>query len=177
MTKYLKIIKSSDIFPKSRIRKPKKYTKRQTVRAIVLNKKGDIALVTNSVHKLFLLPGGGAESKNLRSEIKRECLEEINQVVKIIGVIGKTKEFRDRGEKEYITTCFVARAIKKANKDTRTEEEVKNGLRAVWVNKKKVINIFESQNKKVKSGKIKFYNTAFNVVRDFEFLKEFFNKK
>ncbi len=70
MTKYLKIIKSSDIFPKSRIRKPKKYTKRQTVRAIVINKKGDIALVTNSVHKIFLLSGCGAKRKNLRSEIK-----------------------------------------------------------------------------------------------------------
>ncbi|MFA6258047.1 MAG: NUDIX domain-containing protein [Candidatus Paceibacterota bacterium] len=175
MTKYLKILYNSDIFPKSEIKKPKKYEKRETVKAIVLNRKGEIALVTNPIHNLFSLPGGGAESVNLEIEIIRECLEETNQEVKIIGMVGKTKEFRDKYKKEFTTTCFVAKAVKKFKKDSRTEEEIKNGLRVVWVNKKKLINIFNTQNKKVKAGKINFYNTAFNIVRDGIFIKEYFN--
>jgi len=172
MKKYLKILKHSDIFPNNKIKKPKKYTDRQTVKAIILNKKDEIALVTNPVHKQYLLPGGGIESKNLRKEIIRECLEEINQEVEIVKIVGRTKEFRDRDAKIYTTTCFVAKAIKKVKKDTRTKDEIKNGLSAVWVNKKKLKKILSNQNKKVKNGKINFYNIAFNIVRDGIFVNE-----
>ncbi len=176
MIKYLKVIQSSDVFPKSEIKKPQKYTERQTVKAIVLNNMNEIALVTNSIHNLYSLPGGGADGDNLESEIIRECLEEINQEVKITGKVGVIKEFRDRDAKEYINTCFVALAVKKIDNDTRTEEEIKNGLRVEWVSKEKLKDIFNEQSKKVKDGQISFYNTAFNIVRDQEFLNEYFNK-
>jgi ADP-ribose pyrophosphatase YjhB (NUDIX family) len=177
MTQYLKILKDPDIFPESKIEKPIEYAERQTVKAIVFNKKGEIALVTNPVHNMYLLPGGGAESNNLESEMIRECREEINQEVEITGMVGMTKEFRDRDAKEYITTCFTAKTIKQVEDDTRTEDEVKNCLNVAWVDKEKAMNIFEMQYKKVSNGEIKFYNTAFNIVRDFEFLKEYFRKE
>jgi hypothetical protein len=66
MTKYLKILQSSDVFSKNKIRKPKKYEKRETVKAIVVNKKGEVALVTNPIHNLYILPGGGTESNDLK---------------------------------------------------------------------------------------------------------------
>lgn len=177
MTQYLKILRDSDVFPSSKIEKPIEYAERQTVKAIVFNKKREIALVTNPVHNMYLLPGGGAESNNLESEMIRECREEINQEVEITGIVGITKEFRDRDAKEYITTCFTAKTIKQVEDDTRTEDEVKNGLNVAWVDKEKVMNIFEIQHKKVSSGEVTFYNTAFNIVRDFEFLKEYFSKE
>lgn len=173
MTKYLKIILSSDVFPKSEIEKPSKYTERQTVKAIVLNTKNEIALVTNSVHNLYSLPGGGAESGDLETEIIRECLEEINQEVKIIGTVGVIQEFRDRDAKEYINTCFEAMALGMVDGDMRTEDEIKNGLRVEWVSKNKAEGIFKEQSKKVKDGEISFYNTAFNILRDQEFLREY----
>src|SRR3989339_1576761 len=172
MKKYLKILKHSDIFPQGNIKKPKKYTDRKTVRAIILNKKDEIALVTNSIHKQFLLPGGGVESKNLKKEIIRECLEEINQEVEITKIIGRTKEFRDRDAKMYTTTCFFGYAIKKTKKDMRTESEIENGLRVVWVNRKRLQDIFKKQNNKVKNGKVNFYNIAFNIARDGIFINE-----
>lgn len=177
MTQYLKILKDSDIFPSSKIEKPIEYAERQTVKAIVFNEKGEIALVTNPVHNMYLLPGGGAERNNLESEMIRECREEINQEVEITGIVGKIKEFRDRDAKEYTTTCFTAEAVKQVEEDTRTKDEIENGLTVVLVDKKKIMNIFEMQYKKVSSGEIKFYNTAFNIVRDFEFLKEYFRKE
>lgn len=175
MTQYLKILKDSDVFPSNKIEQPKEYTERQTVKAIVFNEKGEIALVTNPVHNMYLLPGGGAESNNLESEMVRECREEINQEVEITGIVGKIKEFRDKDAKEYITTCFTAKAIRQVEDDARTEDEIKNGLNVVWVDKEKVMNIFEMQYKKVSNGEVNFYNTAFNIVRDFEFLKEYFS--
>src|SRR3989344_5228926 len=157
MKKYLKILKHSDIFSENKIKKPKKFTDRQTVKAIILNKKDEVALVTNPIHKQYLLPGGGVESKNLKKEIIRECLEEINQEVEIQKEIGRTKEFRDRDAKTYTTICFFGNAIKKSRKDMRTKSEIENGLRVVWVNKEKLKKIFRDQNKKVKQGKINFY--------------------
>jgi len=177
MTNYLKIIQSSNVFPKNEIEKPAKYTERQTVKAIVLSDKGEIALVANSIHNLYSLPGGGAESEDLEAEIIRECLEEINCEVKIIGTIGKIQEFRDRDAKEYIDTCFVALATKTVEGDTRTEDEIKNGLRVEWISKEKVRDIFSRQADKVRAGEISFYNTAFNIVRDEAFLTEYFASK
>ncbi|KKT61320.1 MAG: hypothetical protein UW55_C0033G0001 [Candidatus Giovannonibacteria bacterium GW2011_GWA2_44_26] len=176
MTKYLKIIQSSDVFPKSKLEKPSKYTERETVKAIVKNNKNEIALVTNSVHNLYSLPGGGAESDDLETEIIRECLEEINQEVKIIGTVGVIQEFRDRDAKEYINTCFEALALGEVVGDTRTEDEIKNGLRVEWVSKDRLKEIFAEQSKRVKNGEIGFYNTAFNILRDQEFIKEYFNR-
>lgn len=173
MNKYLMILKDVDVFPISKIKTPKKYKERQTVRAIVLNKKGEIALVTNPIHNLYTLPGGGAESQNLELEIARECVEEINQEIKIIGTVGRIKEFRNREAKEYITTCFVATAVKYIKKDTRTDDEIKNGLSVIWVDEKQLVTIFDTQNKKIKAGEINFYNTAFNIIRDSRFLNEY----
>lgn len=172
MTKYLKILRNSDIFPKIELPKPKKYEKRYTVKAIVLNNKGQVALVTNPIHKFLILPGGGAESANLKKEITRECREEIQQEIEIIKTIGVIKEFRDRDAREYITTCFAAKAVRKVGADLRTNEEIKNGLRVVWVSKKKLKDVFEKQNKKVEAGKVNFYNIAFNIVRDRIFINE-----
>ena len=172
MTKYLKILQNSDIFPENKIKKPKKYQKRQTVKAIVINNKKEVALATNAVHHFFILPGGGAESSNLESERKRECRKKINKEIQITSIVGKTKEFRDRDAKEYIITCFLAKTVKYVKEDNRTEKEIKNDLRVVWVNKKKLKSILKTQNKKVISGKVTFYNTAFNIVRDKIFINE-----
>lgn len=166
MAQYLKILRDSDIFSKKETKKDIKYIDRQTVKAIVVNKKGGVALVTNAIHHLYLLPGGGAESNNLEIEIIRECLEEINQEIEVSSIVGKTQEFRGRDAKKYITTCFFARAIKKVKKDSRTEKEIENGLKVVWVNKKRLKSIFDTQETRVTSGKVSFYNAAFNIIRD-----------
>lgn len=176
MTNYLKRIQSSEVFPNSEIEKPAKYTRRQTVKAIVINDKKEIALVTNSVHNLYSLPGGGAEGSDLEAEIIRECIEEINQKIEITGIVGVIQEFRDRDAKEYITTCYSALVTGTVEGDMRTEDEIKNGLRVEWVSKERVKNIFKKQSKKVKEEEISFYNTAFNILRDQEFLTEYFSK-
>ena len=171
---YLKTLHDSDIGERGVKEEPKEYQHRETVRAIVINEKGQIGLVTNDVHHLYTLSGGGADNDDLEKEIIRECEEEIHQRVEVMEIIGKTKEFRNRDAKEYTTTCFLVKAVGEVGNDTRTEDERNNGLRVEWIEKEKVKDIFQDQNKRIDEGKVDFYNTAFNIRRDTEFLKEYF---
>jgi ADP-ribose pyrophosphatase YjhB (NUDIX family) len=113
-------------------------------------------------------------TKKEEKEIIRECEEEIHQKVEVVTTIGTTKEFRNRDAKEYTTTCFLVKAVGEVDNDTRTEDERNNGLRVEWVEKERLKKIFEDQNKQIDEEKIDFYNTAFNIRRDTEFLKEYF---
>lgn len=170
--KYLKTLKDEDVFTCPKYSTPDQYEDRKTVKIIIENEKGEIALVTNPVHKCFLLPGGGAETDNLYEEARRESLEETRYHVKISGTLNTLYEYRNRNKKHYITTCFLAKALKEDNNDLRTEEEKENGLEVKWVDKNKALKILSKQVDRVKKGEIEFYNTAFNIVRDNHFLKQ-----
>ncbi len=167
---YLKILKDEDIFENPEHQTPNSYKDRQTVKIIVKNDKNEIALITNPIHNFFLLPGGGAESTDLEKEAKREVLEETNYHTEIIKEVGKIEEFRNRNAKHYITTCFLSKTLKENSEDLRTEEEKKNGLVVQWFEYNKALDILQKQTEKVKSGEVKFYNTAFNIIRDHLFL-------
>ncbi len=171
--KYLKTITDKDIFENPKFETPDIFEKRMTVKAVVINDEKKFGFVTNPIHGFYLLAGGGAESDNLEKEIKRECDEEINFEVEILGEIGRVRGYRNRNAKEYETVCFAVKTIKKLPDDTRTEDEKKNGLRVVWFNKNEVIDILKKQVEKVKNGEVDFYNTAFDIVRDSIFFDEF----
>jgi len=174
---HLITITDKDVFLEPAFEKPSVFEKSVTVKAIVLNKGGEIALVTNDVHGLYLLPGGGAETFNLENEIIRECEEEIGYTVELIGRVGQTKEFRNREAKEYTTTCFVAVVVNKVHEDRRTIDERNNGLRVEWFNPKMVSQIFVKQKGALRKGDVKFYNTAFNILRDGSFFESYLLNK
>ncbi len=174
---YLKTIKDEDIFEHPEFEKPAVFEKRTTVKAVVIDNEGKFGFVTNPVHGFYLLAGGGAESNDFEKEIKRECDEEINFEVEVLGEIGRVHEYRNREAKEYETVCFVVKVIKKTGEDTRTEDEKKNDLSVVWLNSKDAQKILKEQVLKVKNGEVGFYNTAFNIVRDQLFFAEIFRQK
>lgn len=168
---YLQTLTDADIFAHPQFEQPGVFEQRATVKAIVQNSDGKFGLVTNTVHGVYLLPGGGADSSDLMREIQRECVEEIGFEVEILGEIGRTHEYRNREAKEYVTTCYVARATKEVLEDMRTEAEKRNGLRVEWFDRDEVSRILTRQIESVRRGEVKFYNTAFNVVRDAFFFK------
>lgn len=172
---YLSIITDKEVFSKPAYENPNSFNLRITVKAIVRDVEGKIALVTNEVHGIYSLPGGGAESSDLENEIKRECEEEIGYTVDLKGLVGQTHEFRNREAKEYITTCFVAEAQELLERDMRTCDERDNGLRVEWVDLNSATSIFLKQKKAVKNGEVNFYNTAFNILRDERFLQAYLN--
>ncbi len=170
----IKIIKDKDIFKKVKFEKPEKYQKRITVKGIIKNPKNNkFAFVTNEVHNFILLAGGGAESDNLEEEINRECQEEIFYSIKNIKKNTEVLEFRNRNAKEYQTVCFYGEIDKKIEEDRRTTDEKNNGLKLVWLDLGEALDIMKKQVEKVKRGEVGFYNIAFNIIRDFYFLKEY----
>ncbi len=62
---HLKIINDKDIFPGKEMVEITEWVPRKTVKVIIKNNLGDIALVTNPIHNCFLLPGGGIDD-NIR---------------------------------------------------------------------------------------------------------------
>lgn len=176
MKKYLETITDEIIFQKPEFASPEKYETRTTVKAIIKNDSGNIAVITNDVHGLYTLPGGGADSENLEEEINRESIEEINWDIKNIEELIRVKELRNRDAKEYETVCFTAEAKSFYDNDTRTDEEKKNNLRVEWLSEEKISDIFAKQYESLEKGEIGFYNTAFNVYRDYAFWKEYLSK-
>lgn len=174
---YLATLRDGNIFSKTEYSTPAYYEKRITVKAIVKNKEGQFAFVTNPVHNFFLLAGGGAESKNLEEEIKRECVEEIRHEVRVLREVGRIHEFRNRDTKEYETVCFLVEAVQETSEDLRTEDEKKNELSVVWLNAERAKNILDEQAMKVREGKVGFYNTAFNILRDQIFFTEYLKQR
>lgn len=166
-----KILRDIDIFTNPEHKVPESFEERQTVKIIIKNKEGKIALITNPVHNLFILPGGGAESDDLIKEAEREAVEETNWFITNIIEVGKLEELRNRGAKHYITTCFTADATTENNEDLRTEEEKENGLVTKWFSLEEALKVMEEQVVKVKRGEVKFYNTAFDIVRDYGFIR------
>ena len=170
---YLFTLRDQDIFKNPEFSTPTSFEKRITVKAVVINEEGRYGFITNPVHKFVLLPGGGAESSDLEVEISRECTEEMALEVSILRQVGAAHEFRNREAKEYDTFCFLVKAGKFLDKDTRTEEEKKNDLSTVWLDKDEALKILTQQQEEVRNGKVSFYNTAFNIERDARFFKEY----
>jgi ADP-ribose pyrophosphatase YjhB (NUDIX family) len=174
---YLATLRDKDIFPFRENQPRESYEKRVTVKAIVTNDKGELCFIANAVHGFYFLAGGGAEGDDLQEEIKRECIEEIQYEIEVVREIGRIHEFRDREAKEYETVCFFVKTKKKISEDLRTEDEKKNNLSSIWMNLDVAQKILEEQVIKVKTGKVNFYNIAFNIVRDQLFLQSFLGKK
>lgn len=171
------ILTDESVFPDSKYEKPTSYEERPTVKVIVENTFGEIVLLTTRDHGIFLLPGGGADSKDLRMEAERECEEEINSNIKIKEVVSSSEEFRNKHGKLYKTTCFSAVAISETLPDARTVSEKENNLRYEWFSKEEVLEIMKAQLSKLKRGEVEFCNLGFNIVRDLFFVEEYLSKK
>lgn len=170
---YIATLRDKDIFPNKEITEVLEWVSRPTVKIIIKNNEGDIALVTNPVHNCFLLPGGGIdEGEDLFIAADRESREEVRYSIRPIEMIGTIEEFRARDKKHYETYGVFAEALEEVIEDLRTEEEKKNQLSVVWVSKDNAEKKFAEQEERLFAGKIDFYNTAFNIVRDHVFLKE-----
>jgi|AntDeeMinimDraft_6_1070357.scaffolds.fasta_scaffold01344_8 ADP-ribose pyrophosphatase YjhB (NUDIX family) len=149
---------------------------RPTVRCIVLKNKNKIGLVTNPIHNLFTLPGGGIEKDESTQEaVVREMREELSSEIEEIELIGDALEQRARNCKHYKTKVFKASFLKENLIDKRTKNEKDLKMMPVWKNLEEVEGIFNQQMEKLNQGKINYYNTSFNIYRDTIFLKEYLN--
>lgn len=166
-------INDLDIFPNKKPNRVDSWSDRKTVKIIVVNEDGNIALVTNSIHRCYLLPGGGIEhGENLAEAADRECREEIGFGIADIQEVGTIEEYRAREGRHYMTYGVVARADEVNESDDRTDNEKNLGMSVEWRSVSDALSVFAEQKEHIKRGEIAFYNTAFNIVRDSAFLDE-----
>lgn len=170
---HLITLKDKDIFPDKEVAEVSEWIPRRTVKIVIKNSYGKIALVTNPIHNCFLLPGGGIdEGEEIFNAADRESREEAKYSIKPIAMIGIIEEFRARDKKHYETYGVFAEALEEVTEDLRAEEEKKNQLTVVWLSKDEAERKFAEQEELLRRGMIDFYNTAFNIVRDYIFFKE-----
>lgn len=146
---------------------------RPTGKAVVFDNEDKVALVGTKVNSFYQLPGGGIDQgESIESGIIRECLEEIGCNVNLEHEVGQIDDYRNRDKKHCINHCYTARLVGEKGELTLTEDEAKNGLHVVWVPLDEAVDILGKEVEQVKRGEVTFYNTAFNILRDYKFLKE-----
>lgn len=139
---YFSIIKDSDIF-ENPLSEPREYIPRPTVKGIVLDGGGRIALIRGRSHSLF--PGGGIEKGESSQEaLIRECKEEIGCDVKIVSYIGTALNFRAKDAKKYEVEFFVANVVGEKGEPITTQED-EQGLPVDWFSQDEVLSVFEKQ--------------------------------
>ncbi len=168
------IFREEDIFPnKNPPVKPVVFEERPTVKAVVFDIDGRVALVGKLMNNFYLLPGGGIHQwETVEESIARECLEEIGCKIKLLHNLGTTEDYRTRDKKHCINYCYSAEVDGNKGEQQLTKEELENGMYVRWFSVSKAVQIFEDQLLQLQAGEVDFYNTGFNIVRDRIFLLE-----
>jgi len=160
------ILRDKDIFPDALDISNVVWKDRLTGKAVLFNEENKIALIGNKVNDFFLLPGGGIEStESIIEGVKRECQEETGCEIEIQNALGITEDFRARDGRHGISYGYSAKVIS-CGTAILTENEADIGTYVRWLSLPEAIELFSSQEKKVKAGEVKFYNTCFNIIRD-----------
>jgi ADP-ribose pyrophosphatase YjhB (NUDIX family) len=135
-------IRDRDIF-ENYSAEPKFYKSRPTVKGIVMDDEGMIALL--SVRDHFLFPGGGVEQgESLDQALMRECKEEIGCDIMIIDYIGVFDQYRAQTAKKYEIHFFIACTIgEKGNPTTSNITELE--AVTLWETKESVLALLEGQ--------------------------------
>jgi len=170
----LAIFHEKDVFPnKGTDVADVDFEDRRTGKAVVFDQEGNVALVGNKVNSFQLLPGGGIhENESVEEGIIRECLEEIGCVVELEQNLGIVEDFRTRDKKHCINYCYTANLVGEKGNPVLTEDETKNGMHVIWLPLNKAIEKLREETEQLKRGEVLFYNTGFNILRDFIYLEE-----
>ena len=171
--KIIATIQEKDVYPDKKISENIEYNDRLTGKAIILKDENRIALVGNKQNDFLQLPGGGIdEGEDIKEGIIRECLEEVGCDVTLKQEVGCIDDFRPRDKKHCINYCYIAKFSGMRNETKHTKDEAEIGMYTKWVSLNDAQTIFKKQKEQLENGLVTFYNTGFNILRDFMFLEE-----
>ena len=145
------------------------------VRNIVLNEKGEIALVKSFKYGYTQIPGGGLEDgETIEEALRRETAEEIGYTVEIVKPLGYFRESRESNlNKQSWTTAISFVYLSKALENVGTnymEYEIAEGFAPIWANLDEAIKDKEAELQKLLDNKSS-YSGAFSSYRDLSILK------
>lgn len=138
---------------------------RKAARAVLLNNKKEVAILSVPTGNYHKIPGGGVESgEDIETALKREILEEVGCNCEIIEKIGSILEFRDP-IKQY-SFGYIAKVKGEISEPTFTESEKKEEFQiAQWLPIEEAIQVFEKDEPN-------FLMARFMSLRDKIFLEE-----
>lgn len=168
--KLIRTIREEDFGRVSTPEKWASYKVRPAARAVLLDETSRIVLMFVSKYGYYKLPGGGVdEGEDLEEALKRELREEVGVTdVEILFELGVTHEYRDQFEIKTENYGFIARKKGEIIEPARTEQEVEDGFRAVWVDSiDQAIKLMEDSKKVVDDS-----GQMFIVERELTFLKQ-----
>lgn len=145
------------------------------VRNIVLNEKGEIALVKSFKYGYTQIPGGGLEDgETIEEALRRETAEEIGYTVEIVKPLGYFRESRESNlNKQSWTTAISFVYLSKALENVGTnymEYEIAEGFAPIWANLDEAIKDKEAELQKLLDNKSS-YSGTFSSYRDLSILK------
>lgn len=171
--KPLAIFYQRDVFPLMSETLSVEFEDRPTGKAVIFDENKHIALVGNKVNSFYLLPGGGVDKdESVKDAIIRECLEETGCNVELDKFLGVVEDYRNRDKKHCISYCYTASVVGKKEKLSLTPDEEKNGMHVIWIELNEAVRILDEEIDDLRKGKVKFYNTGYNILRDSILLKE-----
>lgn len=169
---HLRTIHPQSIFPHTPVGTTARYADRTTCKAVVLDADNHIALVGNGKNDFFLLPGGGVnDGEEIHAAIIRECAEEIGCGIAILREVGYIDDYRPRDHRHCMTYCYVATVTGPKKEPAYSPDESQIGMYPMWVSLGDAHTILKKQEAAVLAGDVRFYNTAFDIVRDLIFLE------
>ncbi|GAA0177389.1 NUDIX hydrolase [Clostridium sediminicola] len=147
-----------------------KYEIRKAARAILLNDKGEIAILHVTSDKYHKLPGGGIESnETVMKALYREILEEVGAHIKVEDEIGIIIEYRDLFQQLQISYVYLCKTQGELEEPNFTESEKNHGFRVKWMRVEDAIS--QMQNDEPHNYMGKFIN-----LRDLTLLLKYKNE-
>ena len=143
-----------------------KFKVRRAARTILVNDKGEVALMNVTKGNYYKIPGGGIEySEDIIEAVHREAREEAGCEIKIVDELGMIIEYRPLQELLQISYCYVSK-VTKAGAPSFTDEEIADGYGLEWHSLDDALALM----RKTQSKKDPYYNGA---ARDYEFMMEY----
>lgn len=129
--KLLSVIKSVDVNPKAMKLDYSTFKPRNAARAVLFDG-AKVALIQVSAHDYYMLPGGGLDTDEIETGLKREIREEVGCEIEVIGEVGKTQLYFDRWKTVQTDYCFTARRLSGIPTTSITDFEQSEGHQIVW---------------------------------------------
>ncbi|KXK10002.1 MAG: NUDIX domain-containing protein [Candidatus Dojkabacteria bacterium] len=142
---------------------------RVSVRGIILNKNGDMALMHVKNQGYYKLPGGGLESEeSLIEAISREILEETGCKIDEVFILGYVHEVRSRVKLIQTSYCFTGVVSGEIKKTNFTKAEQTDGFELLWVSPAKALEL-------INNSKSNYQEIDFVIRRDTSIIAEAMN--
>ncbi len=107
---------------------------RQAARAVVLDSRGNIALLYVATDNYYKLPGGGVEAgETIEDALHREVMEEAGCPITIQREVGMIEEHRNAWGITQASYCYIATVVGPCTESSFTKQEIENGFELDWV--------------------------------------------